>query len=798
MRFLWTCLLVLLPASPALAELDSFGLGTGRHGALNVTTVDRVVNVATPLTAGVSLGETRVRVERASGFTAGMLVLIHQSGGPEDAVGNSGGSLELRGVGQWELARVASVSSDSTELVLSAPLVHAFVTPGAQVVSVPEYTNVTVSAGAGVTARAWDGRSGGIVAFLATGSVTNQGFISVDGAGFRGGAFLNHPELYSCTELDLAPEAGGSYKGEGLRMGRFGTAAGRGSAAGEGGGGNCHNAGGGGGANAGRGGGGGRSSDVDSMRDVGGQGGAAATYSLVEKFVFGSGGGAGEGNDGLGSGGGAGGGAVFIRARAFSGSGRITADGKSAANTPGDDGAGGGGAGGALILRAEGTLGCGFARAAGGRGGTVSDPDWILGPGGGGGGGSVLLQGTTTPCPTDVTGGAAGTLMAADGGTHGAGLGSSGVVTQYLAPYRAPVMPAVSAPVDGAVGMPDRPRIMGRAAPGVRVLVFVDGVERLQVAADGEGMFSAHFTPPQEALSVGPHTLQVVAESLGAYSLPSVPVTFSVAATLEDGGVVVEPILVIPQDGETVGTTPLFAGVAPNGLTVGIEVDNGAEVIVPVDGAGRFRYQWPGEAPLSPGPHFVTVHSHNETGVSGPYSQPIRFESQAVSGGVDGGPSNPDAGTSQSDGGGTQVPEDGWPVLVVPEEGEVVDATPLFAGAASPGATVVIEVDGSEVATVTADDTGAFRYQVPRDGALAVGPHSVAALEQLISSSRTPARSRSTAFQVRGPAALDVGCGCGASPVGMVGAWSLLVGLAVLARRRHGSRAVAEAPTTRP
>jgi len=50
---------------------------------------------------------------------------------------------------------------------------------------------------------------------------------------------------------------------------------------------------------------------------------------------------------------------------------------------------------------------------------------------------------------------------------------------------------------------------------------------------------------------------------------------------------------------------------------VGIEVDNGAEIIVPVDAFGRFRYQVPAESPLPPGPHFVTVHAHNEEGASG-------------------------------------------------------------------------------------------------------------------------------------------------------------------------------------
>ncbi|MFP2964396.1 hypothetical protein ACLEPN_43515, partial [Myxococcus sp. 1LA] len=484
-------------------------------------------------------------------------------------------------------------------------------------------------------------------------------------------------------------------------------------------------------------------------------------------------------------GGGAGGGAVLIRARTISGAGRFTVDGQAADHTPGDDGAGGGGAGGALILRAQDSLGCGSAKAGGGNGGNVTYPNWLLGPGGGGGGGGVLLQAVTVSCPRSVPGGSAGTVTTPDGGTHGAGVGTEGFAEEYLTAYRAPAMPTVISPVHGAVGVPHRPRFEGRADPGVRVLVFVDGVERVQVGSGTDGLFVAGIPAQQAPLDVGTHTVHVVTESLGAYSEPSEPVSFSVAATLEDGGVVVEPILVIPQDGETVGTTPLLAGFAPNGLTVGIEVDNGAEVIIPVDGVGRFRYQWPAETPLAPGPHFVTVHSHNEAGISGPYSQPIRFESQPVDGEGDGGTSGQDAGTTPGDG-GTQVPEDGWPVLVVPEEGEAVDSTPLFAGAATAGATVVIELDGSEVATVTADDTGAFRYQVPRESALPVGPHSVVAQEHLVTSSRVPARSRTTGFEVRGPAALDVGCGCGASPVGVVGSWGLLAGLAALARRGRG------------
>lgn len=250
MRFVLSCLLVLLPASPALAELDSFGLGSGRDGALSVTTVGRVLNAATPLTDLVVVGAHDVPVQRVSGFTAGTLVLLHQSGGAEEAVVSSdGGTLALRKMGHWELARVKAVSESPPGLRFSEPLVHAYTAPGAQVVTVPEYTDVLVSAGASVVAHPWDGRSGGILAFLATGSVTNQGLISAEGMGFRGGLFVNHADLLGCSDLDIPPEAGGAYKGEGLRMGHFGTASGRGSVAGEGGGGNCHNAGGGGGGN---------------------------------------------------------------------------------------------------------------------------------------------------------------------------------------------------------------------------------------------------------------------------------------------------------------------------------------------------------------------------------------------------------------------------------------------------------------------------------------------------------------------------------------------------------------------
>ena len=52
----------------------------------------------------------------------------------------------------------------------------------------------TCSLRGSLLAPPWDGRSGGVLAFLATDAVLNQGLISADGAGFRGGVFsASHP-----------------------------------------------------------------------------------------------------------------------------------------------------------------------------------------------------------------------------------------------------------------------------------------------------------------------------------------------------------------------------------------------------------------------------------------------------------------------------------------------------------------------------------------------------------------------------------------------------------------------------
>jgi len=279
-----------------------------------------------------------------------------------------------------------------------------------QVIRIPEYTSLTVPRGTSLIAKRWDGSSGGVLAFLATGPIVNDGLISASGVGFRPGIVVNDNrvvDILGCTAMDEVPVDGGQ-KGEGIALSRYGPLNnGRGNVANGGGGADCHNSGGGGGGNGGAGGKGGRSWDGDGSRDVGGLGGGALVYSMLDHLTLGGGGGAGHENNDAGSSGGRGGGAIFIRAASIPDGGTIASNGQDAPDAPANDGAGGGGAGGSVYLRVAGPVACISLSANGGNGGSVPRP--THGPGGGGGGGRILLQGSDfSACNASVLSGMAG------------------------------------------------------------------------------------------------------------------------------------------------------------------------------------------------------------------------------------------------------------------------------------------------------------------------------------------------------------------------------------------------------
>jgi hypothetical protein len=380
-----------------------------------------------------------------SGYTAANNAGMYEFVKATSAV--SGGSVSIQGTGTGNGLRNTYTNADYDAVNLRGQ--RRF-----QVVRVPQYANASLSSG--LTAAAWNGTTGGILAIDVKDGLQLSGTVSVDGLGFRGGAPLQLQGAggsngdYRNTAPTSATTKTGFHgsKGEGIAgtpryVWNSATSAvvdtgvegypngsmGRGAPGNAGGGGtdddpatanpggNDQNSGGGGGGNGGAGGQGGNTWSTNNP--LGGAGGVALTAFIGPgRIVMGGGGGAGTRNNDdnvpAASGGAAGGGIVIIRARKVLGTGTITANGASAFNDTLNDGAGGGGAGGSIVFFSLSSTLTGLTVSAnGGRGGDAwrtqapnGTPGERHGPGGGGGGGVIFTS--SAPASRTVNGGAHG------------------------------------------------------------------------------------------------------------------------------------------------------------------------------------------------------------------------------------------------------------------------------------------------------------------------------------------------------------------------------------------------------
>ena len=474
----------------ALAPVVSVVCATSTLGAGG--TLTGVVNTYYPGAASVSAGATTIPLGTANGtgtISAGTELLVIQMQDASISVSNTvaygngstgAGFTAINNAGNYEFVTATGPISGGSVPVLGAGVGGGLVfgytassssaTKGAsayQVVLVPQYTSATLGA---VTAAAWNGATGGILALDVANALNLGGAtVSVNGLGFRGGAGMQltggagantdywqtAPATYTGAAeggVDAAKgegvagtpewvESGGTYlqTTTGYPSGTTGTdgSMARGAPGNAGGGGtdadpaaNDDNAGGGGGGNGGSGGFGGDS--WNSNLSTGGEGGAAFP-ATIDRMAMGGGGGAGtrnnSGGDNQASGGSAGGGIIFIRANSFTGTATVTANGTNAYNATANDAGGGGGAGGTIVmLAATGGEGGLTLHANGGNGGNAwQSQAYTLanrhGPGGGGAGGVVYVSGT--PASVSVTGGANG-LTENPGVPYGATPGSAG------------------------------------------------------------------------------------------------------------------------------------------------------------------------------------------------------------------------------------------------------------------------------------------------------------------------------------------------------------------------------------
>jgi gliding motility-associated-like protein len=381
-----------------------------------------------------------LKVDQNFGFKAGMKVIIHQAKGAsmDTAAANFGNLIALNGAGLWEINEVFDLANGTIQLKYALKNTYSLADK-VQVVSIYDVGSQDVC---GITAKPWDGNSGGFIA-LKGGKINLLGNIDATGKGFIGGQLDCCVDTVICGQLNIVDaftSGNGGKKGEGIgpALSDLNNAC-KGRNILGGGGGNNHNAGGGGGGNGGEGGFGGQetlSSCSTTSMETRGEGGQSITDATINKrLFFGGGGGAGDVESYSYNydvfPGGNGGGIVFIQADSLvSSGGRVISNGANVRNAPnGLNGNGGGGGGGSLFLDCN-VIGALEFSAKGGAGGSVSTFLNAIkhGPGGGGGGGVIRFTDDPIGGSTAVTNGGLGGKTGAQQLPYGTTSGTQGIV----------------------------------------------------------------------------------------------------------------------------------------------------------------------------------------------------------------------------------------------------------------------------------------------------------------------------------------------------------------------------------
>jgi len=301
-------------------------------------------------------------------FSSDQLVLIHQSQGTS--------------AGHWELNKIASYASGT--ITLEHPLCYNYRTNSsnadkAQVLVLKQYQTVIIDSGVSLNAKAWNGSTGGIIAFCCKDALKINGTISLEN-GYRETTPWYYNNYNNYGEGTNGASSHNNTKNANGNGGGAGLDSVEGEATGGGGGGNGTTGGTVGNTNVG----GSSSSDsnlvIATFGGAGGAGGAINSASIGGWQVGGKGG--------------KGGALSIILAKDIQISGRVIANGEAGGNvTKLSDykhaGAGGGGAGGSILFKATtAQLGNNIVTATGGTGGKETGAS----SGGAGGSGVIRLE----------------------------------------------------------------------------------------------------------------------------------------------------------------------------------------------------------------------------------------------------------------------------------------------------------------------------------------------------------------------------------------------------------------------
>ena len=228
-------------------------------------------------------------VTDASPFRKDDRVLVHQAKGMSlsNSANDSGVPQSQASCGYFDFATVDRVVGN--RVYLTTHLAHGFdynMTGLVQMVPVVYSSRVRINGP--LTASAWNGQCGGIIAIEATDTIVLNSSIDVSAIGFKGGD-VSQP-YHNCgtsPAMDAQfPSAMYGQKGEGCATLDVSRQAGRGRIASGGGGGANHNAGGAGGGNGGAGGDGGAVYGVCGVEVNGGLGGVTCSVDVASPRLF--------------------------------------------------------------------------------------------------------------------------------------------------------------------------------------------------------------------------------------------------------------------------------------------------------------------------------------------------------------------------------------------------------------------------------------------------------------------------------------------------------------------------------
>lgn len=374
------------PAEPVPLGVTDVGdivlsklFGDEADGALVASSLAEVVNVAQRITADAPAGSTSVSLGAVAGLAPGDEVMVVQIQGPA--------------AGTYEFGDVDAVTASG--ITLSSPLRNSYSATNlvANVVRVPNFTDVTVPDGTSLVAPPWDGSQGGVLVFRATGEVFVEtgGRIDASGRGFRGGNRVTY--VSPCNPA--AGYRGESILGQAVDLGNRNPNVGGGGAGAPN---SCPGC-----AGDSPAGGGGYATPGATSINPGNQGYAGLggnTYGgpdLLSMVYLGSGGGESHWSGGPG---GNGGGIIAVFARDLAGEGAIVAGGSDGQAIGGGHPAGGGSGGSILLIADQIALENALMSVGGGQGPTTQPCIPCCGSsevevGGDGGAGRILMRART-------------------------------------------------------------------------------------------------------------------------------------------------------------------------------------------------------------------------------------------------------------------------------------------------------------------------------------------------------------------------------------------------------------------